>query len=125
MCSLDSKLPFYCVLCHAMLHIQHSKIASYNFIPNLSWSTSPHVSYYYLLTRYSTVNAEEFYPSVSHYTSTMSSSLIVKTVFSFLSQGNKLTITLTQSESHTHTHNYTFTFTLIHTHTHTHSHTHT
>ena len=46
---LDSKPPFYSVLSLITLYILHSKIASYNSIPSLLWSTSPPISFYYNL----------------------------------------------------------------------------
>ena len=54
--------PFYSVLSHVTLYIQHSKIALYNFIPSLSWSTSSPLSFYYTLPTlpYPTVFAHSF-----------------------------------------------------------------
>ena len=47
---LNNKLSLYSALSHVTLHIQHSNITSYNFIPSLSWSTSPLMSFYYNLS---------------------------------------------------------------------------
>ena len=38
---------FYSILVHAMLCIQHSEMASHNFIPSISWSTFPPMFSYY------------------------------------------------------------------------------